>query len=333
MKQVTHEKSTFDRLDEELLELYQYLKKKNFQEGEISQIFEPLLSEKKKAIKKYILILISIFLLMNALVKTEIGWWYILSTSRMFLIRIKPIYEWSHLKNKECLIFKWWQEDITKNSIPNCNFCENIKEIEVLQRLDNDELGEFYIEVQKPVILDYEGLPSVYYVWTSLLQEDDFLSSFPCSLETNVMEEGSVRKILRKISLFRNFFVHFQNCAYENMKYLRKIVSMPDLASKHISPVQYNWLIWSKNYTFSEFKTIDLVDSENVKLICQVGGEAKYKLSPPEVCRQSCRDIEVTLRKKQILFFTNFWRLAYKISQHDAVIENVAFISEAHSIF
>lgn len=322
----------FKKLDEEVMDFYKNLKKKNFEEDEIYQIFKPFLEEKKKPVGKFFFLLMSIFVLFQIVLKTEMGWWYILAISRMFLIQIKPFYDWSHLKNDECLLSKWWEQNAIQNFTPNCNFCENQIEIDVLKHLESEHLEEFYLDVQKPVILQDEGNPTVDALWSSLYQDDNFLSSYPCHIESNLMgNRGTAGKILRKMSIFEDFFVHFQNCEYESMKYFRNIVPMPQIGLRHISPVQYNWLIWSKSYTFSKFKKIGLSDVENIKLIYQIEGEIMYRLIPPETCGDVCKEIKVLLKKHQVLLFTNFWRLEYNISRNFGN-ENVGVILEAHSI-
>ncbi|XP_044764223.1 uncharacterized protein LOC123320835 [Coccinella septempunctata] len=332
MKKAMGEKTIFEKLDEELLEFHKYLKRKDLDEEDIGMIFEPLLGEKNRGIGRCFFILMSIFLIFHALIRTEIGWWYILAMSRMFLIKIKPFYDWSYLKNEECMIPKWWEKGVEKNYTPNCNFCENLKNVEVLDQLDGGELEEFYMEVQKPVVFQYE-FPTVDHVWSSFFQDDNFLSSFPCSIETNVMEnEGNIGKILRKISIFPNFFVHFQNCEYDSMKYFRGVVPTPKFVPDNISPVQYNWLMWSRNYTFPRFKKIELSNSENFKLVGQIEGRATYRLLPPGKCEKICEEVEVTLGKGQVFIFTNFWRLEYSVSGSEEEIEDVGVILEAHSI-
>ncbi|KAL3270922.1 hypothetical protein HHI36_021428 [Cryptolaemus montrouzieri] len=336
MDQFNGKCSNFQKLNEELNDFHHQLKKKNFTDQEIQEIFSPILEkhEKSKRISLYIpLVVIVIFFAVKTSENlSENVWLYAMAFLRILLAKIHPFYDWTHLKNQDCLIPKWWEDQVSKNFTPNCNLCENVKYIDSFDYLTEEKLTNFYLDVQKPVILTGDVWPDVDELIASLKEDDFYATSVPCSLETNTMQtSGNIVTILRKASTFPSFFVHFQNCEYESMKYFRTLTPKPSFLPLSTSPVQYNWLLWTKNYTFPKYKSIALENSEELKVLGQIHGKLKYRLSPTEYCQKSCENLEIILSPNQFLIFTNFWNLEYQSFPNDST-DGVAAILEAHSI-
>ncbi|KAK9874252.1 hypothetical protein WA026_002608 [Henosepilachna vigintioctopunctata] len=336
MKRGVQKRCNFERFEDDINIFYEDLKNHNFSNEQIAKVFNPMLLENEKWTMFKCIMFIAFPIIIYSLIQSDYFYdnisWYLLAISRVLLIKIHPIYDWTHLKDQQCLLPKWWERKIENNFTPNCNLCENLKDIYVYDRLSPRELTEFYLDIQKPVILTDDTWSNLDEFFNDIIQDDFLLSSMPCSLQTNMIDGSSnLEQIMKKILEFESLFVYFQNCEYESMKHFRKISPKPKYLPPSISPVQYNWLLWVRNYTFPKYKTINLANSENIKIIGEISGRLSFRLTPPVLCKELCSELEITLNANQFLIFTNFWKLHFKNVDNDTQ-DSVAAISEVHSL-
>lgn len=320
-------KYTFEQFNNEINALFNELKLQNFSEKDINNFFKKHLLKERKWSKcqiSVIVFVIFIFLL-YLLSYFETISWHLSAIGRIFLIKLLPYWDWTSWKNAQCLINQPFNTE-TKETLFNCNLCENINKIDAYETIDEIVLSQKYIELDVPIILKsgLEFWPKDVDFLYDLNSEDAFHNSYPCSLSTNTQKsESTFGKILENIQLFDNFFVHFQNCELEAMKTFRKYTYRPSFLPNIYSPVTYNWLLWSKNYNTSKFKPIDLI--EKITLIGQITGRTYIKLLPRKNCESVCSILEIILEKGESLILTSLWNLEYKAYENG---ENIAVILE-----
>ncbi|CAG9814863.1 unnamed protein product [Phaedon cochleariae] len=252
--------------------------------------------------------------------------WQLSSIGRIFLIKLLPYYDWKHLKNKECLIDSPWRKNHTESILFNCDVCENIDTIDVYRTLDEDILEERYINLDIPVILTsgLETWPKNSGFIDALKSEEDFFSSYPCKLSTNIFKRvGSAGEILDRTHYFDKFFLTFQNCDLEAMRVLRRHCYRPDNIPPSFSPTMYNWLLWNKHYNMTAHKSIDLV--ENFAVFGQLFGSTHIRLIPRKNCQSICPFLSIELNGREMLLVTDLWDLEYRAL---GTGENMAVIME-----
>jgi hypothetical protein len=318
---------TFQQFNDELNEFYKYLKDNKYTDKEIRHIFTPLRPDTKKIKLTAAVVFSSVILviLLYLLTYNETFSWNLSAIGRIALIKILPYWDWTHLKNEKCLIAKYISPTTLSEISFNCDLCENIQQIDVYNSISEDILMKRYLDVDTPVIIKKSWQKSDNFM-EHISQNPDIANSVPCNLATNVYNGApSVKKLIEKTHLFEKFFLHFQNCDYFGMKQFRGFAPRPSFLPPELSPVQYNWLLWSKNYNTTHFKQIALVDK--VAVVGQIMGANFIKLLPRNNCETECPHIDVKLNEGESLIFTSLWNLEYKPSDSD---ENIAVILELH---
>lgn len=250
--------------------------------------------------------------------------WHLSACCRILLIKLLSIYDWGHMKNKQCLIER--HANLPVGNFFNCDLCENINIIDVVDSLDEDVLEDRYIHLDVPVVLTngLEHWPKNSSFFDDLLLDEDFSSSFPCKLSSNIVKDLSTAgDILARTKNFGEFFVHFQNCEQAAMRVLRRFTFRPANIPATYSPSTYNWVIWNKSYNATGYKAIDLI--EKLTVFGQIAGTTHIKLIPRSNCKQVCSILQFNLLQGEMLVFTSLWDLEYRCNEVD---ENVAVIME-----
>lgn len=218
-------------------------------------------------------------------------------------------------------------ENIYSNYLTDCTFCEAIEKVPAVDLRDENTETEYlknshhvdssnfeftsrliqekYLNLDIPVILtddenqigqhwpkfrEIQNLTKFFNVFSNFYDEE-FLSSRPCYLKSNVLKnEETVEEIFSKIhdQNFASFFAHFQNCDFEtSVKKFRKFAPRPKFLVDDLSPVQYSWVLMSKNYNVSKFKKIQLRDK--ITVIGQVLGWNIFRLVALKNCAEEDR--------------------------------------------
>lgn len=250
--------------------------------------------------------------------------WHLSAIGRITLIQILPIYDWMHMKNQFCLIER--RSDVPTVSFLNCDVCETIDKIDVYENIEEATLVERYIGLDVPVVVTsgLEQWPRNSSFFNELLLDNEFSSSFPCKLSSNIIKDlGTSSEILVKAKNFDEFFLHFQNCEQDAMRTLRRFTFRPTILPATDSPTTYNWIIWNKNYNSSLYKSVELV--EKLTIIGQIMGFTYIKLVPRGNCEKICSTLNFQLLQGEMLVFTSLWDLEYKCNE---LAENLAIIME-----
>lgn len=250
--------------------------------------------------------------------------WHLSAIGRIMLIQILPIYDWMYMKNQFCLIES--RSNVVTENFFNCELCENINKIDVYENIDEASLVERYIGIDVPVIVTsgLEQWPRNVSFLKELLLDNEFSSSFPCKLSSNIIKDiGTSSEILVKAKNFDEFFLHFQNCEQDAMRALRRFTFRPALLPAVDSPTTYNWIVWNKNYNSSLYKSIELV--EKLTIFGQIMGSTHIKLVPRGICETICSTKNFQLLQGEMLVFTSLWDLEYKCNE---MAENIAVIME-----
>lgn len=313
---------TFKQFNEEINDFYKYLKDNKYTDAEIRKIFAPLSPEKKFKLATTVIAasLITFAILYFATYFETISW-HFSALGRILLIKILPFWDWTSLKNQQCLISK--PSTTTQEITFNCDLCENIHQIDVYDTISPETLKNRYIDIEVPVIIKKSwskmNFPGI------LTENTAFADSKPCNVGTNIHTgDTNVRNLITKTELFNSFFIHFQNCDFGAVKQFRGFTPRPDFLPPELSPVQYNWLLWSRNYNVSKFKMLGLVDK--IAVVGQISGGNFLKLIPRNNCEGECSQIEIRLNEGETMILSSLWNLEYRPD----LGENLAAILELH---
>lgn len=326
-------KKDFAAAEKELNVLYDLCKEQNLSSEEMKFLLEPL---RKIIFKNWLsrnfrrmFILLIVILVLYSIVQIDTVAWHLSAVGRIGMIYILPYWNWEKLMNEKCLFYGHKTEDNVKHF--DCTLCESIDSIAVEKNIDPELLSDVYLDINVPVLLS-DGLKSwpVYDMvnLTQIILTNDILSkSYPCELSTNMLSSTrDVSQILKRTYKFNKWFLHFQNCEMDAVKAFRVLTPRPQFLKPEISPIQYSWLLMSKNYKFPDYKTITL--KEKITVIGQIIGSNYVRLIPRKNCYKKCPIIELNLQKNEVLVFGNLWDLKYKPSDDDEV--NIAIILEAN---
>ncbi|KAF7287663.1 hypothetical protein GWI33_006008 [Rhynchophorus ferrugineus] len=247
------------------------------------------------------------------------------------------VYDWKHLKDAECLIEKpsfTKSVNFDQNFSFQCDLCESIKTFEEVTYdygvKDNDFI-EKLIQIDRPVKMNggiehwIRNDPNVIDV---LLKEDEFASSLPCKINSNIHNNKDedfvkVKSLISKTMIFENFFLQFQNCEKAAIRIFRNVTSRPSILPDNLSPVTISWLLWSKKYSTTRFKRIDLVEKYTV--IGQIKGGIILRLLPRKNCQGICHILEGPLLENQFIVLTSLWDVEYRPFQES---ENLGAVLE-----
>lgn len=336
-KNSANDNFTIEQLDRELTGLYNFCKENNFSDEEIRKLFSPFLTTINRArlLKHLKICILTLFVvsLLYFFCSCESVSWHLSAIGRILMIKILPIYDWTVLKDKDCLIPKSSVENLAPASNFDCVLCESISEIDILTNYDHETVFENYVSLHTPVILE-NALDNWKIFNKSLQNVTEFLltnqvlsNSYPCKLSTNThrKELTSLSTILSKIPKFPRYFLQFQNCEFDAVKNFRIFSPRPAFVHPEIAPIQYSWLLASKNYNVSRFKNVDL--QESIAVIGQTFGKTLYTLIPQNECENECFPLEVELIAGQAMIVTSLWNLEYKCEGYE---ENIAVILETH---
>lgn len=269
----------------------------------------------------FVLSAILIYTILYYLTYIDTVSWHLSAIGRMLLIRVLPFYDWRPLKNKHCLIEK---SHVLPKAIYDCGMCENIRRIDVFETISEDRLEDF-INLDKPTILTsaLKTWPKDSKFLETLVTNEDFYYSYPCKLSTNIIKDFSyLGEVLERVSVFDEFYLHFQNCDLEAMRRMRKYTYRPEVIPKNFSPTIYNWLIWNKSYNVTNFKPLELV--EKLGVFGQIMGTTKIQLVP-KYCESVCPIMSILLYGGEALIFTDAWDLEYRPGETG---ENMAVVME-----
>ncbi|XP_044260711.1 uncharacterized protein LOC123008772 [Tribolium madens] len=325
-KNSSHPPYSFKQFNDEINNLYKSLKDSNYTDAEIRKIFAPLAPETPKmrlSTAIFITSMVTLAILYFANNFETISW-HLSALGRIFLIKILPFWNWTSLKNEKCLIWKPSTTTTPEIINFNCHLCENLELIDVYDEIMQETLKNRYLDVEIPVIIKKSWLNMADF-FDSLVKNAAIADSQPCNLATNVYNGvTSVKNLLSRTQLFDSFFLHFQNCDFPAVKQFRGFTPRPAFLPPELSPVQYNWLLWSRNYNMTQFKAIGLVDK--VAVVGQITGANFLRLVPRNNCEGECPQIGVKLQEGESIVFTGLWNLEYRPDFG----ENVAAILEMH---
>lgn len=324
---------SIEQINEELHAFLAFCKENNLTEKEIAQICEPLITPirklKLKRICWYILFCVLLLTALYYLTYIEAISWRILSLTRILLIKLLPWWNWKTLKYEKCLIPNPLRAQQQTN-VPafDCALCESITKIYVETDVDSQFLKEHYIDLHNPVIINnaLNDWPIFHNSSINFLEDDMIYDSIPCKLSTNTHNGlTSVGKLYSKLKEFPEYFIHFQNCDFDVVKAFRLVAPKPSFVDAEISPIQYSWLLDSKNYNITNYKTVSL--QESITFIGQVKGSNFYRLQPRQNCKNECPVLNIDLQRGEGLFITSLWDLEYKPTIFG---ENLAVILEMY---
>lgn len=323
---------TLEQFETDLKSFYDYCKENHLTDEDICKICEPL----TKSIKntklttnvKLTFFVCVVLLTLYVLSYVETVSWHYSAIGRIILINVLPLYDWRYLKNEKCLID---YAKVTETYTFECTYCETITSIAFDENLSQDYVKERYIDMNLPVVLldslkNWPCFSKETNLIEDIIADDVIYYSRPCKLSTNLFKDVPIGKVLERLLTTESYFIHYENCDFDVTKALRPYAPRPVYLHPEISPIQYNWLLASKNYNVSKYKSIKL--NERITMIGQIVGGNYFRLIPINDCyAEECDVLDVLLREGESLLFTSVWDLEYR-PQPDT--ENVAVILETH---
>lgn len=323
-----------EQINNDLKLFLDFCKENHLTDEEILKVCEPLINTiKRNSIAyylRYLIILLLIIIIFYYLTYFEFVSWNLSAIGRIVLIQLLPYWDWRHLKNDQCFLDNFIKPKIENSELSfDCVFCEAINKIYVESEIDPTVLNEHFIQLHKPVILtdslkDWPIFENPHLFFN--IKDTLFKDSVPCKLSTNIHNGPiTIKRILQKTEEFDEYFLHFQNCDFDATKAFRVITPRPGFLPAEISPIQYNWLMISKNYNVTNYKLINL--KEPIAVIAQASGSNFFRLVPRQNCEIDCPTINIKLLPHEVLIFTSLWDLEYRPND---IGENIAVILEMH---
>lgn len=328
---------TINQFESDLMSFYDYCKENRLTDDDISKICEPLAKTIKpksflsRSLMMTFFVSISILTLLYLLSYNETIAWHYSAFGRILLINTLPLYDWRHLKNEKCLIDRSIETNEFRNTY-DCTYCETIKYVTLEYDLDQDYIKERYIDMNVPVVLldsirnwPYSNNDKDKNLIHDMIRDDAIYYSYPCKLSTNLHKELPIGITLEKSLRTYSYFIHFENCDFDVTKAFRPYAPRPLYLHPDISPIQYNWLMASKNYNVTRYKRFRL--NERIAIIGQITGGTMIRLIPGADCyvEEECDALDISLNEGDSLLFTSVWDVEYK-PRPDA--ENVAILLE-----
>lgn len=332
VKSTSSESYTVSQLDSELRQFYAYCKENNFTDEEIAYICKPLLPTVKNLTSKlllYVLVFFTIFLILYVLSGLDFVQWHYSALGRIFLIELLPFWDWPSLKHEKCIInsFKA-NEDLPQ--VQDCMFCEYIHGIDVVDAGEVDFIHRKFIKINKPVILEngmeyWMDLVNSKDILEKLLEDETISNSYPCQFKSNTYYgSGNLHQSLRNIQEYADYLASFQICEFDAVKAMRKYIPRPKFLAAEILPIQYTWMLLSRDYHIEKFKTVSL--SDRIAIVGQLNGKSDIHLIPNE-CVDDCQSLKIELKAGEVLMFGDLWNMEYKPYGKG---ENLIILLETH---
>ncbi|XP_018322055.1 uncharacterized protein LOC108734847 [Agrilus planipennis] len=304
---------------------------------EVQNLFKPVWSAFGDAFKvnetlKIIFFILGILLIFYFLSYVNIFFRFFEAIGRLIMIQLLSVFDWRYLVDERCLIpVPFFSKIVQQPPEIDCILCQGIEKIDVKEDITQEELHELFISVHKPVIIGnavqmWPNLANASVLKNFLKMDPSLSNSIPCEISTSVYSEiCEVKKLVKRMDKFDNFFLQFQNCDLNAVKQLRLMIPRPPFLPAQLAPIQYSWIFISKNFMLNKNKNIEF--GERVVLFVQMTGRNFIQLIPSRDCRSSCPLIDIELKKGEAIIFTHFWNMEYR---PDPKTENIAFALETH---
>lgn len=255
----------------------------------------------------------------------EIVQWNLSAIGRIALSKL-PNQRWESLYNARCLIAKhepprpepkrsWLVED-------DCVVCENLYEMQYVQKIDFNHLYDKYLLRGLPVVItDSHEIWSGDNFATDLLVLSNLMNSNPCDLQTNLIFniKGDIKlakllKIVEQSSATKagdddGWYLHFRNCDFEAVKATRNVSKKPYYYAPHLEQPHTSWILMSKNFVGKYQKKLKTLD---VVMVRQLKGKLEVILEGKDDCLVRCGSHSVTVFEGQaLIFISKLWSFAY----------------------
>ncbi|KAI4454746.1 arginine demethylase and lysyl-hydroxylase jmjd [Holotrichia oblita] len=332
VKSTSSESYTVSQLEAELKQFYAYCKENNFTDEEIANICKPLLPTVKNLKSKlllYALVFLTIFSILYLLSYLDTIQWHYSALGRIFLIELLPFWDWKNLQHEKCIVNSLKPTENLPR-VQDCTFCEYIHGIDVVDAGEVDFIYRKFIKINKPVILEngleyWMDLVDSKDVLEKLLADEIIANSYPCKFKSNTYYgSGNLYQSLRNIQEYSDYFANFQICEFDAVKAMRRYVPRPKFLAAEILPVQYTWVLLSRDYYVEKFRRISL--SDQIAIVGQLGGKSDILLVPNE-CNDDCQTLKIELKAGEVLMFGDLWNMEIRPYRKG---ENLVIVLETH---
>ncbi|XP_055678156.1 uncharacterized protein LOC129786925 [Lutzomyia longipalpis] len=324
--------------DQEFREFFAKVHQENFVNSDVKKIYRPLVIYLRwRIFRKYTAIFFFIGILW-ALVQVTVINWNLVAVGRLFLIKLLPFWNWTHLHNAKCLI------DYPIALAPNaddhvvgdkyqfdCSVCENIDTIYTTRDLDYTNLSEEFLERGLPVLLmdSHTAWPEDNFT-QHLLTLEPLMESTPCEMSSNLIVRrlANLQELIERIQRMEkhSWFLHFHNCDFPAVKATRLIAPRPLFFPPHLEPAYSSWILMSHKYDHPAPKEITL---DGIVLVRQLQGRGVFRLSGRGKCLEECGKYTVEVKSGEaLLFTTDLWEFSY--FPNEGPTKSVSFITETH---
>lgn len=285
-------------------------KKKDVKEIPVKKSFNFQLS------KKIILIVILVVLSINVYCNFELLSWHISAVGRISLAKLLPYWNWQRLYNTKCLVAKESSEiKDSGDSFPlDCGVCEGLaSNVTRTSNLTFKKLQDNFLLRGMPVIISDSHTPwlSDFNFLNELLHIDDFMTSDPCNVKSNLAMRQwmKLRKMLESIQE-NSGFLHFRNCEFGALKATRRLYEKPYFYLSHLEPPHSTWFLVSHNFTSFRETRLNVVD---LVVVQQMKGNVELALEGKEDCFEECgKFVETLVEGESLVFISELWNLRYK---------------------
>lgn len=105
----------------------------------------------------------------------------------------------------------------------------------------------------------------------------------------------------------------WENCGRKASKIFKRLYKRPEFLPLSFEIAAQHWIFVSNKFKHNIYIKVPI--SQRVVLFSQIKGQSEVKLIS-ESCKTICKEKRISVKKGQILTFTDMWRIEFMPNQH-----------------
>ncbi|XP_015920738.1 uncharacterized protein [Parasteatoda tepidariorum] len=313
-------RNALSEINNEILTVYEYCLAAGLTHDEIVEKAKPLiLPVQKLEWKRKFLMLLKIGICCLAIsytLSSDTVSRSFLTNTRYFMFKILPFWDWTELYSENCLLENpfYSNEEVL---IFDCKVCEDVFDVDYLNRTSPEEISQYYMQRNIPVIVrdamfDWSVMQDSFNI-LNMTEGFYHLDEDVCMFQSNLNVENHQMLFQKLLSQdLQKWYAHWENCEKSTQKFVRKFYARPYFLPGVVQMTEANWILMSSNYIGRKYKKIDVMPSVTVMWVAQIRGYNNIQFLPKNPCHTTCNVIEDTLEEGEIaLFSPTVWNFSY----------------------
>jgi len=232
------------------------------------------------------------------------------------MFKILPFWDWTELYSENCLLDNpfYSNEEVY---VFDCKVCEDVYDVDYLNRTSPEEISQFYMQRNIPVIIrdamfDWSVMQDSFNI-LNLTEGFYDLKEEVCMFQSNLGVENH-HKLFKKLlnQDLKKWYAHWENCEKSTQKFIRKFYTRPYFMPSLVQMTEANWILMSSGYIGKKFKRLDVMSTITVMWIAQIRGYNNIQLQPKDPCHNMCNVLEDTIEEGEIILFSpTVWNFSY----------------------